>query len=70
MGYYFIYSSFLKTNVKKITLNVFFIDDVKGIPHFKFAPLDYYGCSGVASLYQTFDLKLVCQKCLNVTFVT
>ncbi len=49
------------------------------MPHFKFAPLDY-GCTGVftfkivkqleaqhGSLHQAFALKLVCQKCLNVT---
>ncbi len=45
--YNFIYSSFFKTIVKKITLFLFFfIDNEKGIPHFKFAPLNY-GYSGV-----------------------
>ncbi len=32
--------------MKKYTLNLCFIDNEKGIPHFKFAPLDY-GYSGV-----------------------
>ncbi len=40
--YYFIYSSFFVFKVvKKITLYIFFIDNEKGISHFKFAQLDY-----------------------------
>ncbi len=47
MGYYSIYSSFFKNNCGiKITFYLFFIDNEKGIPHFKSAPLDY-GYSGV-----------------------
>ncbi len=34
------------TYILKYTLNLFFIDNGKGLPHFKFAPLDY-GYSGV-----------------------
>ncbi len=46
MAYYFIYSKFFKTIVKKLHFLLFFIVNEKCIPHFKFAPLDY-GCSGV-----------------------
>ncbi len=49
MGYYFIYSSFFKKKLKKITLNLFFIDNEKGIPHFKFVALDY----GYSDVYLT-----------------
>ncbi len=42
VGYYFIYSSFFKQIVKRITLFlIFVIDNEKGIPHFKFVLLDY-----------------------------
>ncbi len=37
---------FSKKYWKKYTLNLFFIDNEKGIPHFKFARFDY-GYSGV-----------------------
>ncbi len=47
MSVNFIYSSFFKRIVEKnYTFYLFFIDNERGIPHFKFAPLDY-GYSGV-----------------------
>ncbi len=45
--YNFIYSSFFRPKLKKnCTFYLFFIDNKKGIAHFKLAPLDY-GYSGV-----------------------
>ncbi len=38
--------NFPKQCEQNYTLNLFFIDNEKGIPHFEFAPLDY-GYSGV-----------------------